>query len=177
MAIPVIAMVGGGLALVGGGLLVRKEILKKNAKAPASPASVAALPPKVQAVVSGPGAPVSQVTINTLAAQQAAGTLDIENLLKGTNGVVFTKVSPQMRGVSIPDDIAVQIQSGDTLTVDVDGAGISVPNIPSGQNMLMIAKGPADMNTRMIPAVSTDPRAPSTTVLTIPIKAITGIQP
>ncbi len=177
MALPLIVPVAGGIAAVLGGLLIRKQILAHQKSAPASAAAVAALPPAVQAVVNSPGAPVNQATINSLAVQQAAGTLDVANLLKGANGVVFTKSSPLMAGVSIPDDIAKQISAGDTLTIDVGGAGLQIATVTSG-NALFVAQGPADMTARTIAVKSVDPRTQDhDTVLTLPIAAITGIQP
>lgn len=173
---PVTLGIVGGVALLSGAVALRfrrKNLLsdrEKNAlKQPLQPA--------VQAILVTRGPDPNEATINTLKLQQDAGTLDIANLLKGTNGTVFTKVSPDKAGTVMPDDVASQIEAGVVLTVDVGVAGIRVAAVPSG-NMLFIANGKADLQAKTVLAHSADPRIPdSTQVLVIPTSAITGIAP
>jgi hypothetical protein len=189
MPIPLaLPIVGGAVLLVGTALALRKKKIPPGVAAAAtgpgaqlSPRQEAAiqapLPVQVQQVLKTRGPDPDQATINSLKVLSDAGTLDVASLLKGTDGTVFVKTSPQMQGQSIPNDIAEQILAGDKLTVDIGGAGMQIPAIGAG-NMLMLAKSNPNMSAGTITAVSIDPRVPDNgPVLTIPLKSITGIQP
>lgn len=176
MPIPLaIPIVGGLLAATAGGLLIRKEILKSKGAAVATPASIAALPPAVQKILATPGPPPSQAAINSLQQELANGTLDPTSFAKGTNGQLFVFKSPDFAGGGvIPDDQVVQIQVGDTATIDVGRAGISNPAVPSG-NLLTVVQFVPNMQTRTIQVVTADPRVPGETTLVVPIESITGL--
>ena len=177
----------GGLALLTGvGFVAHKKKLEKDAASktaaqfPGQPAAQAALAkplaPAVAQVLATRGPPPSTADINSLKVQQAAGTLDLASILKATDGTVFSKTSPPSTA-KLPDSIASQILVGDKLTVDVGNAGLQIPSVPTG-NMIFLAKGSADMNTRTILAQAIDPRVPDNgPVIGIPIDAITGVEP
>ncbi len=98
--------------------------------------------------------------------------MNVADLLKGTNGVVFVKTDA-FTG-SVPDDILAQIFPDDVLTVDGARAGLSAV---SG-NVLFVAKSKSDMSARTVVAATVDPRFPDGQApVTIPLAAITGIQP
>jgi hypothetical protein len=129
------------------------------------------LTPAVEEVLKTRGPAPDAATLNSLKIQQDAGTLNVADLLKGTNGTVFVKTSPP--GGSVPDSILTQIISGDNLTVDGPSAGIAILG-----NVLFVAKGPVDMSTRTVLASTVDPRFPDgQPAVTIPVAAITGISP
>lgn len=186
LAVPVVA----GVLIVGGGtaLALRKKKKIPSAVANAAqggvvftPAQQAALlqplSPATKEVLKTRGPDPSQAVIDDLKREQAAGTLDLANILKGTDGALFVKQSPQLGGQPLPDDQLAGIIATDRITVDVGRAGMNIPAIPSG-NMLWKATRDVNMTLRTIDAVPIDPRVPDGGPETkIPILAITGIQP
>ncbi len=178
--LPIVGIVGGVVATALVGLRLRAVSAKKD---------TSKLPPEQQAAIARPlppsvtqspalttrGPELSENAQNALKIELAAGTLDLNSFLKGTNGALFVKKSEFSGGLA--DDALQSIIPTDTITVDVGTAGLLIPAIPSG-NMLFVARTPVNMQTRSLEAVSADPRVPDTkTAIVIPAKAVTGIQP
>jgi hypothetical protein len=184
LAIPIVAgVVGVGLVALRlrknakdtGGATSTAPSAVKNGLQPATAASVAALPPAVQAILSTPGLPPSQAAVNLLLQEQKNGTLDPASFAKGGTGQLFQKSSPQMAGQVIPNDQLALIEVGQTATIDVGIAGIATAAVPSG-NMFTLVKSPADMTARTIQVTSSDPRVQDqSTVLVVPVESITGL--
>jgi hypothetical protein len=130
------------------------------------------LPPAFQAILSGPGEPASQATINMLKIAVNAGQgPNPATTLKTTIGGSLFDTAPTANPGQ-PDTSMVQVTPGDLLTVDMSAAGI-----PGGPGTtVFIVRALADMAANTIKAENVDPRVPSGLIMDVPFRAITGIE-
>lgn len=66
---------------------------------------------------------------------------------------------------------------GDKLTVDVFAAGLNIPGVPAGQNLLCQVTAVDTPSTAFVQAVTIDPRVPDGTPVQVLKAAITGDEP
>lgn len=184
-------------AVVGGGVILRKQALAKAAAArgdktlpipggtgvvvvPASTATtvpnvtITQLPPAIQAALNTPGAPPNQSFLNALAIGIASGTpgfSDPATVGKARNGIIF---DPTARTLMSPVAKAGEIQAGDTVTFSPSDAGMQISSIPGGSSV-MLAQASSDNNS--VSGIFIDARIPENTPVTIPLNSITGISP
>ncbi len=129
------------------------------------------LPPAFAAILSGPGEPASQETINSLKIDLAAGLgPNPATTLKTTKGGSLFDISP-LPTQNVKDTDMVGLKKGDLLVVDMTTAGMGGP----GSTAFMVLS-PPDMASNTILAETVDPRVPAGTVLDLPFAAINGME-